>query len=135
MQAAEVGEGAALNALGFAGAVEKDECYRDDDVVDQACSRGQYTFFYKMTWNESWKLTSSRDETGKPSNDNGGTVGNLQEGQDRENHDDTEAVDGHTLAGGVCQDAWGPSLQRETIQSTDSTIGISVTSREDGSQQ
>lgn len=88
-----------------------------------------------MKWNEGWKLTSSGDEIGKPSNDNGRAVGHLQEGQDRENHDDTEAVDGHTLASGVCQDTRGPSLQRETIQSTDSTVCISVTSREDGSQQ
>lgn len=80
-------------------------------------------------------LTSSCDKIGKPSNDNGRTVGNLQEGQDREDHHNREAVYGHTLASGVRENARGSSFQREAVQGTNGTVGIGVTSRENGSQQ
>lgn len=76
-------------------------------------------------------LTSGGHEVGKPSNDDGRTVRNLQEGQNREDHNNCKAVDGHTLLSGVCENARGSSLKCKAVQGTNSTVGIGVTSGED----
>lgn len=79
--------------------------------------------------------TSGSDETGEPGNDNGRVIRDLQERQDWEDHHHGEAVDRNTFAGGAGENSRGSALQCQTIQCTDSTVGIGVSSGEDGRQQ
>lgn len=80
------------------------------------------------------QLTTTSDETGKPGNNDRGTVRALQERQDREDHDHKEAVQRYTISGAVRQDFWCSAFQRQTVQCAHSGVGVCVAGRKDRCQ-
>lgn len=81
------------------------------------------------------KRTTSSNQVGEPCDDDGGTVWDLQEGEKREDHHDSETVDWYTLASSVGKDARGTTFQCQTVECTDGTVEVSVAGRENGSEQ
>lgn len=103
----------AVDALGDTGAVVVDECDGHDHEGDK---------------------TATSDDADQPAENLGGTVGNLEEGQEGEQHGDTEGVDGNTGLVAVSEESRGASLNGQRVESSGSTVGVCVTGGEDGGE-
>lgn len=104
----------AVKTLHLASLVEAEVGDAHDDVVDN---------------------TSSGDDVGEVCQNLGGRVGQVQEGQEREDHDDEEAVDRNSVLGALAQELGGTALNGERVQASSGTIGVGVTSRKDTCDQ
>lgn len=83
----------AIKSLGFAGSVEAQVGDTHGDEVDQS---------------------TSSDDVDEPVQDGRRVVRQLQERQEREDHNDDEAIDGHTVLGALAQELGArPSIERE----------------------
>jgi hypothetical protein len=61
-------------------------------------------------WIPVWLLTSSSNQRSEPRDDDGRATGTLQKGKHREDHHDTEAINGYTVARGVSENSRGSSF-------------------------
>lgn len=103
----------AVDALGDTGAVIIDECDGHNHESDE---------------------TATSDDADQPAENLGGTVGNLEEGEEGEEHGDTEAVDGNTGLVAVSEESRGASLNGQRVESSGSAVGVCVTGGEDGGE-
>ena len=100
--------------MGLASPEEADVRDAHDDVVDK---------------------TTSSDNVCEPRKNLGGRIRQVEERQEREDHDDGEAVDGDTVLGALAQELGGTALNGERVQATGSTVRVRVSSREDTGDQ
>lgn len=100
--------------MGFAGVVEENVCDTHYDVVDD---------------------TGRRDEIDEPCEDFGGGVGQLKEGQERKDHDDTEAPDWDTVLCAFPEEWRCSAFQGKPIKGPCGAIGVCVASGEDTGDQ
>lgn len=103
--------GLSVNTLGDARTVIVDECDVHDHKGDE---------------------TATSDNADQPSKDLGRTVGDLKEGEEGEDHGNTEAVDGNTGLVAVSQESRGATFDGKRVEGASSTVGVGVTGREDG---
>ena len=74
--------------------------------------------------------TATSDNADQPAEDLGRAVGNLEEGEEGEEHGNTEAVDRNTALVAVSQELRGAAFKGKRVESTGSTVGVCVTGRE-----
>lgn len=109
-----VGHLLAVDALHLASAVVKEEGDAHGDVVHDA---------------------SARDEGEQDAQSLGRAAVELQEGQEREEHGDGKAVDGHAVLSRLAEESRGTSLEGETVERTGGAICVCVAGRVDGREQ
>ena len=114
LEVTAVRKGLAVETLNLASLVECEVGAAHDDVVDD---------------------TSGGDDVDEPGQDLGGVGRQLEEGQERENHDYHEAVDGNTVLGALPQELGGAALDCERVQTASRTVCVCVTGREDTRDQ
>jgi len=114
LEVTAVRERLSVEALNFASLVESKVGAAHDDVVND---------------------TTSSDDVGEPGQDFGGVVRQLQERQEREDHDYTEAVDRNTVLGALAQDLGGTALNSKRVQTASRAVSVRVTRREDTRDQ
>lgn len=114
LESSIVGHLGTVDALSLAGAVVADESDGHDEVVDD---------------------TTGSDDVDQPGEDLARAAAALEESKEGEEHDNAEAVDGHTLVGALAKEAWGTALKGERVERSSGGIGVGVTGREDGSEQ
>jgi hypothetical protein len=76
--------------------------------------------------------TATSDNADQPSKDLGRAIGNLEEGEEREKHGNTEAIYRDTRLIAVSQESRGTAFERKRVESTGSAVGVCVTGGEDG---
>lgn len=114
LEVAAVGESLAVESLDLASLVEgKVGCAHNDEVDD----------------------TSGGDDVGEPGEDLGGVVGELEEGQEGEDHDDSKAVDGNTVLSDLAQEPGSTAFDGKRVQGAGRAVGIGVSSGEDGGDE
>lgn len=114
LEVSAVGQRLAVEALGLACVVKVDVRDGHDEVVDNA---------------------AARDEGQQPVEHLCGAAAALQEGEQGEDHGDGEAVDGHTVLGGLAEQGRGATVERQAVQGPGRAVDVGVTGGEDGSEQ
>jgi hypothetical protein len=115
LEVAAVRECLAVKTLSLASLVESDICAAHDNVVDE---------------------TSGSDDIDEPCQDLRGVVGQLQERQEGEDHDNQETVDWYSVLGALAEESGGTALDGERVQTSGCAVGVCVTGGEDtGNQQ
>lgn len=104
-----IGEFLAINALCNARAVKEDVGDTHHNVVDNA---------------------TSGDEVDQPGQDFAGSAGKLQEREEREDHNDAEAVDRNAIPCRLSEETWGSAFESHTVKVTHRGVGVSVASGE-----
>ena len=105
-----VRERLSVESLGLSSLIVSDKCDTHNDVVDEtaACYNGD-----------------------EPVQDNCRTAANLEEGEEREEHDHTEAVKRDTLAVSIGEELGRAALESQAVKCSGCNIGIGVSGRED----
>jgi hypothetical protein len=75
--------------------------------------------------------TATSDNADQPAEDLGRAVGDLQEGEEWEEHGDAEAVDRNTALVAVSQELRGAAFKGKRVEGTGSTVGVCVAGGED----
>ena len=114
LEVAEVGHCLAVDALGLAGAVVEEEGDVHGDVVHNA---------------------SAGDEGKEDSQGFSGAGVELEEGQKREDHGNTETVNGDTVLCGLAEEGRGSSFEGKTVQRSGRAVGVSVAGGENGGEK
>lgn len=114
LEVSGVRESLAVQTLRLASPEEADVRDAHDDVVDK---------------------TTGSDDVCEPRENLGGRVRQVKERQEREDHDDGEAVDRNTVLRAFPQELGGTTLDGERVQTTGSTVRVCVSSREDTGDQ
>lgn len=113
LESSVVGHLGTVNTLSLAGAVVADEGDGHDEVVDD---------------------TTGSDDVDQPGEDLARAVAALEESKEGEQHNNAEAVDGHTLVGALAEEARGTTLEGQGVERSSGGVGVGVTGREDGGE-
>lgn len=114
LQVADVGQGGAVDALRLAGAVEEDVGQGDADVVDHGGALG-----------DGLQRGDGR----------GRAAGDLEEGEEGEDHDDGEGVDGDAVLHGLLEDGGGLAVAGEAVEGAHGAVDVGVAGAEDAREE
>lgn len=114
LEPTSVWEGLAVETLLLASVVEEDVGRGHDDVV------------YDST---------GGDQVDQPCQNLGRTVAQLEERQEGEAHDDTEASKRNSALGAVSKECWSAAFNSKSIQRSGCAVGVGVAGRKDGGDQ
>ena len=113
LEPATVGHLRTVHALGLAGPVVVDEGDGHDEIIDQA---------------------TTGDEIDEPGNGLRGATPDLEEGQEGEQHHDTEAINRHAGFVAVAQETGSAALHSQTVEGSRGAIGIRIAGGKDGGE-